>query len=474
MEFILAMYFSVLAVVIGAVVLLRVSRGEPLLSTLHFFFAGFIIFQLTSAALALGFQHYGEIPVADPAYAGTWYAVLVTIFLVIFAVGWKTKALTFGLQNKIGTKQPVPTSATMMALAWGILGTAAFFRFVLAFIPVFSALALIIAAALASAAVAIGAWAWARHWANPAFVALFAVLLVTTIAMVIYQNFGRRDVTSVLIAAAWGAFHGHFKTISFRRAFFPFVAISVFGMVTIAAFTSTRTEKIVQMSFQETFTRLFSANIVTGLVDMAAGQECAVYSMYLVEGRPEIEPYNHLHSLSYAATALVPRIVWENKPVPLGLTMVPELGITKKSEGYNVGPGLIGHILNDNPYICLWLYPLLLAAMLRIFDDLVKKFHDNPFIVVPVGVALGEITALARGELGLFLFRTVVAVISAYLLMWITARIMVGLGLRYQAVPGSNDQPTDDESADQLDEPTLVDPVAAQWYGQDDPSRDNR
>lgn len=468
MEFLLAIYFVFLFFAIIGVMIYRVSRGAPIMSLVHFFFFGFLIFQITSAAIMLGLRQYGETGVNNPATSGTIYAASVTIFLIIFAIGWKTKALTFGLQNRIGTNQAVPTSATMMALAWGVLGSAALFRFVFAFIPVFSQLSLIIAAALASAAVGLAAWAWARHWGNPTFIVLFGMVLCTAIVMVIFQNFGRRDVASVLIAAVWGAFHGHFKNIPVRRAALPFAAIATFGLITLAAFTSARSEKALQMSFAETVTRLFSANIVRGLIDMGTGQEAAGNSMYLIENRPDTMPYDPLHSMVYAITQPVPRQFWEEKPNPLGLTMVPEMGITKKSPGYNVGPGIIGHIFNDNPYICLWLYPLIFAALLRIGDDLVKKFSENPFIVVPLGVALAEITALPRGELGLFLFRTVTATASAYVFLWVTAKVLVGLGLRYQAMP-TQEVPSEDEFGDQTSD-DLVDPQYAYSYGQEDAS----
>ena len=466
MEFLLSIYFVTLFVSVVGVMAYRVSRGAPLLSLLHFFLAGLLIFQISSGAIMLGLRAYGETNVQEPATTGVWYALMVTTFLIIFAVGWKTKALTFGLQNRIGTSQAVPTSATMMALAWGVLGAAVLFRFVLAFVPVFSQLSLIIASALASASVGLAAWAWARHWGNPTFVVLFGSLLLCAIAIVIFQNFGRRDVASVLIAALWGAFHGHFKLISIRRAVLPFAAIATFGLVTLAAFTSARTEKAAETSFVETITRLFSADIVRGLLDMGAGQEAAGYSMYLIETRPEATPYDPLHSMIYAVVSPVPRQFWEGKPNPLGLMMVPEMGITKKSAGYNVGPGLIGHIVNDNPYICLWLYPLVLAALLRIGDDLVRKFAENPFIVVPLGVALAEITALSRGELGLFLFRAVTATLSAYVFMWVTAKILVALGMRYQAVLTDVAHVEDDAVMQEQSE--LIDPTYAYTYGQDE------
>ncbi|HYF14184.1 MAG TPA: hypothetical protein VD971_03830 [Phycisphaerales bacterium] len=437
MEVILSIIFGVLALGAGLYLLIRVNRGFPILSQFHFFLAGFIIFQLTSGALCFAYGRYGEGQgVTDPVTSGFIYLGYVVVFLTIFLIAYHRGWFTFGIYRRIGERFPAPGSVTMMILAAGILGMAAVFRFVLAFVPVFSQLALIIAAALCAAAAATASWAWARHWRNPAFIAGAMAIVAGAVLMMMYQNFGRRDVTSVLLACTWGAFHGYFKHVSFRRAALPLAVVAVMGLTVISAFTNTRSERIKEMGIGEVVGRLFSANIVNGWIDMFSGQDAAAYSMYLIENRPEASPYDPLHSLVYGVTMPVPRQFWDGKPTGLGLTMVPEMGIRFKSSGYNVGPGLMGHIANDIPYIALWLYPLLIAGLLANGDRLIARFPDNPFIVIPLGVPLGEIVAISRGELGLFLFRTVAATISAYFFMWLVARVFIAFGMRYGTMAG--------------------------------------
>jgi hypothetical protein len=463
MEILVACYLGFLAVFLIGFMLYRSARGKPALCMLHFFFIGFIIFQLTSGALILTLPNSGESGFAEPARTAPVYAAMITVVLALLAFAYRTRAFTMGIQNKIGTSERSPNSATMMLLAYGAFGFALIFRFVLAFVPILSNLALIIATAMAAASVALGAWAWARNWNNPIFSILFFPLLGAAMAVVIYQNFGRRDLTAVAICAAWGAFHGYFKNVPLRRMALPFFAIAATGVFALAAYTATRTERAASLPFTETVMRLFTADLPKGLLDMASGQEAAGYSMYLIESRPESAPYDTLHSLWFAVTTQVPRQFWPEKPDPLALTLVPELGITKKSPGYNVGPGLIGHISNDNPYIALWLYPLLIGTILRIGDDLIERFPTNPFVVIPVGAGLAEVVAFSRGELGLFLYRTAVCVISVYILLWITAKVLKTLGLRMRDADGNS-----------MNEPTatstdgVVDPAYADWYGHED------
>ena len=45
--------------------------------------------------------------------------------------------------------------------------------------------------------------------------------------------------------------------------------------------------------------------------------------------------------------------------------MVKDAGIPKKPKNYTVGPGLVGHMWNDWPYLCLFIYPWLLGILVN-------------------------------------------------------------------------------------------------------------
>jgi hypothetical protein len=305
---------------------------------------------------------------------------------------------------------------------------------VLAYVPLILALATILSAALAAASAACASWAWSRNQRNPVFIALVLTILALAIVCTVYQNFGRRDVTSVMVACLWGAYHGHFKLVSWRRAALPFAIVATISMTFVAARTATRSAKASTMSMSEVVKDLRNANVLSGFVDMLGGQYAAANSLWLIETRPEPHPYNTLHSAVYAITQPIPRTIWEAytdvpKPNALGSTMVPEVGVTRVGNMFNFGPGIIGHIANDNPWLAIFLYPIVLAATCRILDDMIARQPDNSFVVIPAGVALGEIVALSRGELGLFYFRTLAAIASTYMAMWLVAKFLAGVGM---------------------------------------------
>jgi hypothetical protein len=168
--------------------------------------------------------------------------------------------------------------------------------------------------------------------------------------------------------------------------------------------------------------------------------------MWAIENHPEPVPYDTLASLVYFVVHPIPRMLWEDKPVGLGSLMVKQATVSGKGEEYSLGPGLVAHIVNDNPWISLPLYAILLGAGLRILDDLLKRFPNQPYVVLPLGIELGEIIGLPRGELGLFLFRAVSGMACAYFGTILVAKLLRTLGFSSYTPESSDPQAPDEEA----------------------------
>jgi hypothetical protein len=251
-------------------------------------------------------------------------------------------------------------------------------------------------------------------------------------AITLFETFGRRGLVGVMVACLWGAYHGGFRYISFKKNAIPLGIIAAGGLMFVAAYTSVRGEEGKGKGFAETARRLAEADIAAGLVDLLAGQDAAGNSLWVLENRPEPFPYDPLASLVYFSVHPIPRIIWEGKPIGLGSMMVPQSHIQGRGEEFSFGPGLVGHLMNDNPWIALPLYAVLLAAWIRIMDDMLRRFEGYLYIVLPLGIELGEILGLARGELGFFLFRAVTGMIAGYVGMMIVTRILRAMGFSFQ------------------------------------------
>lgn len=429
----LGIFFAFAAVMGLGFLASRVLRGKPLLSQFHMFLLGVIVFQVGSAAHALLLGRFGDVPLTDPATTGLIYGALLTLFITIVMVVYFQGWCTFGLQYRIGTSLGAPNDTTMIVLSVGLFALAVFCRFVIFRLPIVSPLGLLLTAALASASAAMVCWAWSRNWLNPAYIIAAALIVGAGALLTIYQNFSRRDLICVMIGAAWGAYHGHFKYLPLRRMVVPLGVVGACGIMVVSLFTGARNIRIAELNMLQVVQRMAQADTGTAFADVFSGQDAAAYSMWLTEVRFEQGNFDTLHSLRMAGLTIIPRVIFPNKPEALGITMVAEAGITGKDRSiYSVGPGLMGHIMNDNPFIALPLYAILIAVWLRIVDELCDRFPGNPFILVPAGVAFGDLVATSRGELGIFVFRVFMMTVLTYLLMWMLAKALSSFGLAPQ------------------------------------------
>jgi hypothetical protein len=455
-----------ISLLIGAIVVLvvawQIKTGRhPILSARNFFLAGFMIYQITSAAIAFFSGVYWELSLQSPAGTGALYLGWVVIFLLVMHFVYEWKWFTFSIPKKLAKPDPLPAPITMMTLAVGFLIVGYVFRLTFQFIPVIGVLGTMVGVTLATAAAGMACWVWAKQIFNPARASFAFAIVGLATALALLRTFGRRDLVSVAVVCLWGAFHGHFKKQNLGRMFLPLTGVALAGLIVISAYTSVRTHESRERGFVDQMMSLLQADVVHGMVDVFSGQGAAPISMWLMESRPENFPYDTLHSLRYVTTNIIPREWWPNKLESLGITMVPEAAIVNKASGFTVGPGMMGHIANDNPWLALLLYAALMGAFLRILDEMVRLEPDNPFVVIPVGVALGEIVAIPRGELGLFVFRTIIAIVSAYIGMRMVAKLLVAFGMRYNvALAGA-----DGESRDGVRPPDYHDHDEGDWHG---------
>jgi hypothetical protein len=163
-------------------------------------------------------------------------------------------------------------------------------------------------------------------------------------------------------------------------------------------------------------------------------------------------------------------MIYPDKPTALAQVVPKQSGsIAYKAETYNVGPGIIGHIANDNPWLALVPYAVFLGLYLRLLDDLVKWNALNPFVLLPIGVGLGQIIGLARGETGHFMFMGMLNMLGAYVAMQVFVRVATTFGfvMRYDDTHEYHDDPGEDAWA-QGEQEEPVEYAEYANYGSDD------
>lgn len=459
------LYAVILA--ISALILLRRMYVQAraglvdVFSTRNFFLVGFLIFVFNSGIFTLGFDFYPlvQLRAQHPGTSGAIYTLIGLTFLIIFWYTYKSGFIADRIASKVNTKFSVNGPIPMLVLAAMFLALSIFFKFALGQVQFLGVLTQTLAIGMAAAATALAAWAWAPRPFNPLVASLASIVIFVAMGLALYKAFGRRDVLSVMLAALWGAHYGHWRNIGIKRSLYQIAPVAAAGLVALASFTGARTlSEGAHLGFAESFSRVTQGDVGDGLLQLGA-QDTAACSLWLIETRPDPFPYDTLHSLRYFLTHPIPRVFWENKPTGLGLSMVEQGNVRQKGHGFNFGPGICGHIMNDNPWISLVPYAMGLAMVLRFMDRMVLRFPMNPFVVVPMGVAVGEILALARGELGLFFVRTVASSGGAWIAMWLCATIAGAVGMRSTAF--SADAPEGEPEG-------VIDPDLAAAYGEDD------
>lgn len=460
MERLYALILAITAFILIRRMYVQARRGlVDVFSVRNFFLVGFLIFVLNSGVFTLGFDFYPllQLRASNPASSGAIYTLIAVLSLVLFWFTYKSGFLSDRLAARINTRFSVSGPIPMLVLAMMFLGLSVFFKFALGQVQFLGVLTQTLAIGMAAAATALAAWAWAPRPFNPLVAALAASVILVAMGLALYKAFGRRDVLSVMLAALWGAHYGHWRLIGIRRSLYQIAPVAAVGLVALASFTGARTlTEGAHLGFTESFSRVTQGDVGDGLLQLGA-QDTAACSLWLIETRPDPFPYDTLHSLRYFLTHPIPRVFWENKPTGLGLAMVEQGSVRQKGKGFNFGPGFPGHIFNDNPWVSLVVYSVGLAMTLRFMDRVIIRFPVNPFVIVPMGVAVGEILALARGELGLFFVRTVASTGGAWIAMWLCATLAGAVGMRSTAIAAEPEAAGPE---------TVIDPDLAAEYGE--------
>jgi len=461
MIFFVNIILVLLGLSIGAIVLYQgVTRKVEILCLRNFFLLGFIVFQISSAVLSFHARSSGDYPVTDWERVSALYTFAAVLYIVIFLgayhAGLGMSKLAASLRFR--TVQPGATATLTLSVIFLISGIGLFLGVK---IPYIGIIAMQVGAAFLAIAVALAGWAWAPRMFNPVVVSITGgVLLLALFALFMSSGFGRRDMVGLGAGFIWGAYFSYWRYLEFKQIIFRFAAIGSAAIILLALVTTTRfIEGREDLSAGQRISNLQQGSVTEGLYELAAGQGCGGYSVYFVETRPQAVPYDYLHSVKLFFTLAIPRTYWPDKPDALGITSVDEIRAKGKPEGWNIGPGMIGHIWNDFPYVALPLYAIIFAMFFRFTDDLIKWNVTNPFVVVPMGVALGQVIALPRGELGNFSAKMIGYIIGAWVAMQLVGRfvsLFAGSGAIFaseEAWEDEDEYEDDDLGAHEVPEP---------------------
>ncbi|MFG0246920.1 MAG: hypothetical protein ACF8MF_12805 [Phycisphaerales bacterium JB052] len=420
MAILVSFYLIGLAILLAGYVLVQVVRGdEELVSLRNFFIAGLIVFQITGPALSIQAGDVGYFMPADLDSSSIKFGFMITVFTAIFLFTYKRSS---GLLDKFYARKAGDTTAYsplgMLVIAGMSLGLGLFCQYVLFYIPVLGPGFFKLAFGLYAIGAGLAAWTMAPRLMNPIYLFGGGSLIMVSAGLTFAGNFGRREILGVVLAILWAMYFSHWRNLGFKSVIARISVVCIGGLILLGLVTSARSGDFREQSAMQNISTLKSASAGEGVKEMLYGQRAGLNSMWLIESRPDSHDYDTLHTLKLMIGFPIPRAVWLNKPDALGITMPKlEIKVPGKPKGWNIGPGIIGHIANDNPFIALWLYPIIIGFVFRIFDRAVMWFSTNPFVVLPMGAAIGQVIGMPRGELGNFFFTALLNVVAAFVIM---------------------------------------------------------
>lgn len=432
MNLILAAVLYLIAILISVQMLMQgMNRKVEFFSLRNFFLVGLIVYQVINVARILVTETtLPFFPLQDMIGTGAKYIVALVLFLIIFNVIYM-RGRQKQLERDAGrvTVLHVGVGAMLtLSVLFVVIGLV--LRFTYMYTGPVAQLVDLIGLGLLAVAAGLAGWAWMSHFWNIIAAVVSLAVLAAALSSEI-GSFGRRDLLGIAAAFLFGAYHGAWKHYKPSRALLYIAVSGACGFLLLSAHTAVRVAFQSQISFSRIIEKLLGADLGKGAADAASGQDAGAISLWLMETRGNgVVDYDFLHSFRVLTTFWIPRSLWEGKPIGLALTIPQQAGIDKVAAEFNVGPGLIGHFWNDNPYIALPLYSILIAFAFRWLDNTIRRNPNNPFVVLPMGAALGQFIGLARGELGTFAFRAIVYMATSWVALQVLYRLFASMGLR--------------------------------------------
>lgn len=413
-------------VVISLIVRDGVTRRVEIASARNLFLLGFVVFQSFSAATAMATNRFGEVPVRTPISSGFIFFIMSSVALVIFLRSWrKSKIAAFA--SKFPQKIDFKTSNSLWIMCFLCLGFGLVSKFVFAYVPVFGVLSVQLATGMFGASVGLAAWQWSRSIMNPLNLVLFLGVTLVVIAAMLSGAFGRRPLLTVMLVIGFAYYWRVARHKDPRQIFIRAGILLVVIAVPMILFTAARKGSERERSTRDFLNSVVSIqpdDITKSVISLFSGQDTAAHSMWILENMGNIYPHDYAHSIRYLLLHPIPRDYFPSKPDGLGHTMVKDAGIPKKPKNYTVGPGLVGHMWNDWPYLCLLIYPWLLGILVKFLDVILLRFTDSALPTILASVTMGQVLGLPRGELSLFIFNGASAFLGAYVAFFIGILLM--------------------------------------------------
>jgi hypothetical protein len=410
---------------IAAVLARFVARKLDLFSYQSTFLAGMVFFYYGPMVLIPLTPEFRSVYQSDGS-GWTTLAIAVVIFISVYLFFGRigANAAWFGrLLPKLDGPVNQPAILTVIATtaASGLFFFGVSFTpgavglldvFLLTLIPNFMSFALGLAVVLL-----------VRQPRNPGWWALAGGLFVVGAVVSMSISTDRRFLMGVLLVVPWALYYAWLR---YRPAGPTLIVggLGVFATMTVVlAYTNLRhniefqgdvvgnrlaqVQQMVSRSpfTQENFTAVFA-------------QDTPLMTLYYIENVPDAVAYQPLHGLVFFATNPIPRALWPDKPLAMGIQMMQEVNAPS-----NLGTGIIGHGWVEAGWIGVLYYAAFFGFLMCAIDRTIRERAHNPYFIILMGCSMANILALPRGETSLFLVLNFYGLVAITGVTWLTFKL---------------------------------------------------
>ncbi len=418
MQAVAAIISAVLLVVLCGMVVIQYYRGRhPLFSNRNLFLFSLVFFQCfsTITSLFLGMRWQG-VEISTASYLR--FSVGLVLFVVLFFVFYNWRRPVNWLARHIPTRAPSRTILPVMV----ILGVALVFglesRFAILPLPgSVRVLALPVGRGLCCFSIVLLLWVWNEHRFNVFAWMICPALIAVVLLSLLRGEFGRRAVLSGVLAVAWGMyyFRWQFKTAIMNT---PKYALGGFGVVLlIGGVTAIRAQSAESFSLSYRLQAVAKAISIEQAKELFSTDTFASTLFAIERYTTDLSP-EPFHSTLYTLTHPISREVWSGKPKPLA-EILPEVVSVARLKRFNWGPGLMGHAWHEGGFIFVVYFALVFGLLYGAVDTRLMQQTNNPYFVAITGAALGQVIAMARGDIGFFMVNWIYGVAGPMALVYL-------------------------------------------------------
>lgn len=432
---ILGMFSTAFIVVMSLLLVVPVLRRKSdVFTAWNFFLVGAIVFQGLSGYNAVTYEHYlGTYKASD--YHQYYLGVVVfytTIVLTYYLLKFPRK-----LAGRHFLEWPELSAATtpLIVLPLGLLVV---FRLVPIGVPGLQEF--LVQASLSGPIIGF-ACVFVAWYRNPTNIFLAAVLVVSGMLAVFAATTGgssRRYLIAALAAPVVGLYWVWLRYKA-TPVIFGWIAAGLACVIPLLlGFTMVRhiirnnSESSTQQ-FELLVQELPNAVKEGGSLEGFMGQDSVEGALMLIhllnDGSKALE-VETLYAPYWVLVNPIPRSIWPDKPISLGIRLVRQSGLSSQGLNFNIGVNVVSQCYFDGGLWVHVLYAIAFGSFLRYFDELLVRQPGNPYIVGALVAMSGQILGWPRGSIESMTMQIILVCFLTAMISWV-GRAVLGGGLSY-------------------------------------------